>query len=133
MHSRPEVVLIACRRAADGQPLAPSRLLLACDDDALVRRIRRFYDERARDTAPLLLVPGEAERFLIPSNWSNFEKARSKFPRFFHSMANQCGANTFATIGRRYDDWFYLGFFSIYNQAGTTYYLTFNFGHPDSF
>ena len=66
VHSRPEVVLIAHRHAADGQPVAPSRLLLACDDDALVRRIQRFYDEGARDAAPLLLTPGKTDRFLLP-------------------------------------------------------------------
>ncbi|MFP4145517.1 MAG: PD-(D/E)XK nuclease family protein [Phycisphaeraceae bacterium] len=67
--SRAEVVLIAPRRSAEGEPLAPSRLLLACDQDTLVRRVRAFYGQEESESAsaaPLLLVPGERSRFLIP-------------------------------------------------------------------
>lgn len=70
VRSRPRVTLIAGRRSAEGEPLAPSRLLLACDDDALVRRVHEFYAEADERTpapaAPLLLQPGGESRFLIP-------------------------------------------------------------------
>lgn len=42
--SRPHVRAIAGRRGPDGDPLRPSRLLFACADDAVVRRVRRFAD-----------------------------------------------------------------------------------------
>lgn len=35
--------LIVGRRDADGYPLAPSRLLLGCEDDALIRRAQTFF------------------------------------------------------------------------------------------
>lgn len=42
--SRPHVRVIAGRRGPEGDPLRPSRLLFACPDDAVVRRVRRFAD-----------------------------------------------------------------------------------------
>jgi ATP-dependent helicase/nuclease subunit B len=49
MHSRSHVRLVSGRRAASGDPLRPSRLLLAEAGPALARRIARFYGE---DAAP---------------------------------------------------------------------------------
>ncbi len=68
LHGRDSVTLTACRRSADDEPLAPSRLLLACDDDTLAARLRSFYaPEPARATPrPSLLTPGGVNRFVIP-------------------------------------------------------------------
>ncbi|MEX0744195.1 MAG: PD-(D/E)XK nuclease family protein, partial [Phycisphaeraceae bacterium] len=67
VHSRADVTLLACRRAMDGEPLAPSRLLLNADEATLVRRVRAFYDDEPdRLAAPMLLTPGDRDRFLIP-------------------------------------------------------------------
>ncbi|MEX0745435.1 MAG: PD-(D/E)XK nuclease family protein [Phycisphaeraceae bacterium] len=68
VRSRPDVLLLACRRSMEGEPLAPSRLLLACDEATMVQRVRSFYDEQPGDAvaAPGLLLPGERDRFLIP-------------------------------------------------------------------
>ncbi|MEX1016723.1 MAG: PD-(D/E)XK nuclease family protein, partial [Phycisphaeraceae bacterium] len=69
VHSRPNVTLLACRRSMAGEPLAPSRLLLNADEATLVQRVRRFYEDDHDDAtpaAPLLIAPGERDRFLIP-------------------------------------------------------------------
>lgn len=72
LQGREHVALIAPRRAAEGDPLTPSRLLLACDEPTQTHRIRRFYDdelaEQDAQNAPryTLLAPGERSRFLIP-------------------------------------------------------------------
>ena len=71
LNTRPrgDAVVLACRRSAEGDPLTPSRLLLACDPDTLVARIQDFYpeDETAGDgPSPLLLAAGGENRFLIP-------------------------------------------------------------------
>ncbi len=42
LRTRRRVVLIAGKRTADGDPLRPSRLLFACPDDVLVRRLARW-------------------------------------------------------------------------------------------
>jgi len=47
LHSRPEVRLVAGRRTADGDPLRPSRLLLALSGPELALRIRRFLEAGA--------------------------------------------------------------------------------------
>ncbi len=47
LRSRAHVVLIAGRRAADGNPLSPSRLLVAGDADQAVAMIERFYSDDA--------------------------------------------------------------------------------------
>jgi RecB family exonuclease len=59
--SRPGAVLIAGRRSAEGEPLAPSRLLLACDHATLAQRVRDFYSETHAAPAPPLLEAGIAE------------------------------------------------------------------------
>ncbi len=45
-HSRERFTLIVGRHTADGDPLTPSRLLLACDEETLLRRIRAMCDEQ---------------------------------------------------------------------------------------
>jgi hypothetical protein len=69
LKSRPNVTLIAGRRTARGEPLAPSRLLLACDDDTLVNRIRLMCkDQSASHPAPMIGQPLSASEthFKIP-------------------------------------------------------------------
>ena len=67
-HGRDHVALIAPRRAAEGDPLTPSRLLLACDESTRTHRIRRFYDDEVADAPPAraLLTPGGRNQFRIP-------------------------------------------------------------------
>lgn len=65
--SRESVTLIAGRRSVDGEPIAPSRLLLACDDQTLVQRVLAFYKDEGQAVEPaLLLSPGGRDAFLIP-------------------------------------------------------------------
>jgi len=71
IHSRPHLKLIVGRRTAEGDPLTPSRLLFACDDQTLARRVLRcFSPERSQSNPSLLpgaLRPGQlASRFAIP-------------------------------------------------------------------
>jgi len=62
-----QVRLIAPRRDRDNNPLSPSRLLLACDDRTLVKRVRDFYDEqKAAPPVRSLLTAGEDDLFDIP-------------------------------------------------------------------
>lgn len=68
VHSRSQVTLIAGRRSATGEPLAPSRLLFACDERTLIARALAFYsDDPAAGGLPLAMLPaGEKSRFRIP-------------------------------------------------------------------
>ncbi len=70
-HSRPSVTLIASRRGARDEPLAPSRLLLAGDPQHAARLIQRFYHEsRPGDDenrwSPWLINPSQTSRFTVP-------------------------------------------------------------------
>ncbi|TVQ50322.1 MAG: hypothetical protein EA377_14425 [Phycisphaerales bacterium] len=70
MHqSRETLVLITGRTNADGDPLVPSRLLLACEDEALPKRILQQADpSRARRWPVPLHAPPAADHsaFTIP-------------------------------------------------------------------
>ncbi|MFW6058867.1 MAG: PD-(D/E)XK nuclease family protein [Phycisphaeraceae bacterium] len=69
LQGREHIALIAPRSAAEGDPLTPSRLLLACDEATQTHRIRRFYDDEFADATQrryTLLTPGKQSRFLIP-------------------------------------------------------------------
>ncbi|MEM1355781.1 MAG: PD-(D/E)XK nuclease family protein [Planctomycetota bacterium] len=67
LQCRKGVRLVSGRYAADGEPLMPSRLLLSAEDEALVGRVARFFDEGVPAEPPLLLLsPGPRDRFLIP-------------------------------------------------------------------
>jgi ATP-dependent helicase/nuclease subunit B len=70
LHTRQFVSLIAARWSADRDPLTPSRLLLACDQEARLRRLKEFYKTIGKDgvasPGPVLLVPGETSRFFPP-------------------------------------------------------------------
>ncbi|NBC11349.1 MAG: hypothetical protein GVY24_06370, partial [Planctomycetes bacterium] len=65
---KPGAVLIAGQRSAEGDPLLPSRLMLACDEATMVDRLHRFYDETPRPVAPPLIAPGRDDDFglLLP-------------------------------------------------------------------
>jgi ATP-dependent helicase/nuclease subunit B len=65
LRSRPSVTLISGRTTSDGDPLIPSRLLLACDSDTRVRRLDAFYRTSGTDAdvQSLLLVPGDKTTF----------------------------------------------------------------------
>ncbi len=68
-HSRVSLTLIAGRRATDGEPLAPSRLLLACDPEHLPQRVARLCDvESAQRWAHPMGAPQPSVdcRFLPP-------------------------------------------------------------------
>jgi len=60
--SRAALTLIAARRAADGSPLAPSRLLFACDPKTAARRVTAMFaaGEDRRPAPPGQLRPGLA-------------------------------------------------------------------------
>jgi hypothetical protein len=67
-----ELRIIFARRNTQGDPLQPSRLLFACDDDKLVGRARNFFGEPKTPAAPrrLLLAPAGKTRdqsaFVVP-------------------------------------------------------------------
>ncbi len=59
--SRPGAVIITGKRSVEGDPLLPSRLLLACDEQTMVQRINTFYDRTPGPIAPPLLAPGRPD------------------------------------------------------------------------
>jgi len=66
-HSRPVTHVILGRTTSQGDPLAPSRLLLSNDPCMLPHWIDRFYDEKhGSPRAPLLLTPGRVSTFDVP-------------------------------------------------------------------
>lgn len=66
LHSKPEVHLITGRRTAQGDPLTPSRLLLACDERLLPERVLRLCGERSAAPSVRLLREGGRSRFIVP-------------------------------------------------------------------
>ena len=67
LHSRTTVTLTACRTSNEGDPLAPSRLLLSGDDVTLAARLSSFYEvEPSEAPRPRLLAPGRINRFIVP-------------------------------------------------------------------
>ncbi len=54
--SRKDLKLISGRRSAEGDPLLPSRLLFACDEETISRRVRRFFSSDG-GTARILPSP----------------------------------------------------------------------------
>jgi ATP-dependent helicase/nuclease subunit B len=70
--SREKLRVLFARRDADNNPLQPSRLVFACQDDALINRARQFFGGQKTPATPrrLLLaanVPiGEKSRFEVP-------------------------------------------------------------------
>lgn len=69
LRSKQSVAIIAGRRDARGEPLTPSRLLLAGDDETVLRRVRLLCGEAAPKAAMLprgLAPPAEQSRFTVP-------------------------------------------------------------------
>ena len=71
-HSRDSLKVIAGRSSADGEPLSPSRLLLACKEEALVNRVTKFCGESGGEqmaSAPIGLggVSGVESKFVVPA------------------------------------------------------------------
>ena len=70
MAGRERVALLAARRTGEGDPLVPSRLLLACPVEQQAERLKRFTQEidpaREAATPPLGPQPGGRSGFLIP-------------------------------------------------------------------
>ena len=64
--SRPRVKLVAGRWSAEGDPLAPSRLLFACDEDRLPQRVRSFLGEQASSPASLPWTAADRSGFRAP-------------------------------------------------------------------
>ena len=67
INSRPEVLLVAGRRATDGEPLAPSRLLLAIEAEQLPQRVGQLCEEKHARRWPLPLggpSPSELCQFI---------------------------------------------------------------------
>ncbi len=52
--SRERLALVVGRRSAEGDPLPPSRLLFACDDETAARRANRFFGETVAAPLPAL-------------------------------------------------------------------------------
>jgi hypothetical protein len=69
--SRSRLTVITGRRGVDEEPLRPSRLLLATDDETMLRRVRRLFDadeqEPSAATRPIGAPPsGKTSRFVVP-------------------------------------------------------------------
>ena len=62
LRGRPDAVLITGRRGADDEPLRPSRLLLATDEQTMAGRLETFYREDADGVRPVTLMqPGRRD------------------------------------------------------------------------
>jgi ATP-dependent helicase/nuclease subunit B len=71
-HSRAELKVIAGRTSASGEPLTPSRLLLTCESNALVKRIATFCGENEVKHAPpapigLQGLAAVESKFVVPA------------------------------------------------------------------
>lgn len=67
--SREQVTLISGRRSREGEPLVPSRLLLACDEETLKQRVELFCHQDEERIAPLpvgLAASAEESQFVVP-------------------------------------------------------------------
>ncbi len=69
VRSRDDVALIAGRCTAAGDPLTPSRLMFAVDDEAAARRVVRFYGDEPRAASSLVppdATPAARSAFVLP-------------------------------------------------------------------
>ncbi len=65
--SRERVHVVTARRTGEGDPLAPSRLLLACDPATLAERVRAFY--RDAPDAPVIVSRGRWSASVLHSSF----------------------------------------------------------------
>jgi ATP-dependent helicase/nuclease subunit B len=80
--SRERLCLISGRRSADGDPLLPSRLLFACDDTTMARRVMEFFStetgpSKSKMTAGKLRPRVEQSRLEVPRPRKLAEPIRS--------------------------------------------------------
>jgi hypothetical protein len=76
---RPDLSIVMGRHTSEGEPLAPSRLLLACDHEKLARRVAFLCNERADAAADARVGgpgPGPRSRFKVPRLPVNLEPPR---------------------------------------------------------
>ncbi len=70
VHSRPDAILIAGRRSERGDPLIPSRLLFAADEEVCANRVVRFFSRPVRKSSLVSRGPFSADRdesdFVVP-------------------------------------------------------------------
>lgn len=68
--SRADLRLIAARTSPDGNPLTPSRLFFACDDETAARRALEYFDDDRSGPSPVVLhgalEPGRPRTSLVP-------------------------------------------------------------------
>lgn len=68
--SRQQLKLIAAKTSPDGNPLTPSRLFFACDDETVARRALAYFDDdRPSSTSAIIhgaLEPGRPKTSLAP-------------------------------------------------------------------
>ena len=80
--SREKLRLIAGRRSADGDPLLPSRLLFACDDPTMARRVMAFFSaKRTPDGASPLAEGRRSHRFADKATAARAGAVRLEVPR----------------------------------------------------
>jgi hypothetical protein len=76
-HSRESLRMISARKDTNKDPLAPSRLLFACDDNALVRRTQAYY----ASPSSALARGGNSRRLLLaPANGIIPRESKFKIP-----------------------------------------------------
>jgi len=79
LHSRQEIRLIFGKRSIAGDPLIPSRLFFATDEETIAKRVFRFFDKDSRESTPLsvgFLHPGlKISGFKLPQT-SDFKPPR---------------------------------------------------------
>ena len=74
LRSGQRVTLISGRRSPDGEPLTPSRLLLACSESELPSRVRQLFHDPPPPGLPLgTPAPREESLFVVPALPSEFE------------------------------------------------------------
>jgi ATP-dependent helicase/nuclease subunit B len=68
--SRSDLKLIAAKTSPDGNPLTPSRLFFACDDETVARRALEYFDDDRSGPSPVVLhgalKPGRPRTALVP-------------------------------------------------------------------
>ncbi|QNN24578.1 hypothetical protein HED60_20645 [Planctomycetales bacterium ZRK34] len=83
LRSGRRVKLVTGRITTEGDPLTPSRLLFACEDDEVPARVKRFYEPRAEPPAifpPSGELSGGITPFVVPPPPRPLTKPITKLP-----------------------------------------------------
>lgn len=72
LHSRRKVYFIMGRTDYDGNPLAPSRLWLACEPTLLANRVRWFYEPEHEQKTPPSALPAVLSESIVERSVSGF-------------------------------------------------------------